>query len=450
MSGLSLDDCLLSGDCDSDQPTRGARFWRVGGFADCSGTSDWDSMRLRGARGWVLVLATAVVAAGLGVVPGVVGARSAAATTSNAVAGGGSGGTAAAITTGFNHTCALMSGGGVKCWGLNYTGQLGDGSRTNSTTPVRVVGLGSAVTAITAGQVHSCALMSVGGVRCWGYNAFGQLGDGSRADSTTPVRVVGLGSAVTAIAAGGNYTCALMTAGGVKCWGLNSAGQLGARHTYLSAKPVRVVGLDGRAIAITAGNVQTCALMSDGGVKCWGANNSGQLGDGTHTFSSTPVDVVGLGGAATAITSRNFYTCALMSHGPVRCWGDNRYGQLGDGTYDSSSTPTRVVRLRAGATAISAGLGHTCALMAGGGVKCWGLNWNGELGTGTTVPRDVPTPVDVVGLNGAVTAIESSWTHTCALLAGGGVQCWGYNHFGQLGDGTTGRRVPTPVEVVGF
>ncbi|MBE2233352.1 MAG: hypothetical protein IAE85_07655 [Anaerolinea sp.] len=352
-----------------------------------------------------------------------------------------------AITAGYSHTCALTTAGGVKCWGGNGNGQLGDGTTTNSSTPVAVVGLGSGVSAVTAGGSHTCALTTAGGVKCWGWNGDGELGDGTTADSSTPVAVVGLGSGVSTVTAGGAHTCALTTAGGVKCWGGNWYSQLGDGMTSDRSTPVDVVGLGSGVSAVTAGGYHTCAVTTAGGVKCWGRNGDGRLGDGTTANKSTPVDVLGLGSGVSTITAGNAHTCALITAGDVRCWGANYDGQLGDGTTEDSSTPVAVVGLGSGVSVVMAGGDHTCALTTVGGVKCWGRNGDGELGDGTTA--DSSTPVAVVGLGSGVSTITAGGSHTCALTTAGGVKCWGRNDDGQLGDGTT-TPSNTPVAVVGL
>ena len=349
------------------------------------------------------------------------------------------------IAAGWRHACALMDSGNVKCWGNNSHGQLGDGIPINQLVPADVVGLGGTVRAITTGERHTCALMVGGGVKCWGDNGDGQLGDSTTATQFTPVDVSGLGSGVSAIAAGGTHTCALMVGGGVKCWGNNGEGQLGDGTTTNHLTPVDVSGLAGGVSAIVAGGGYTCALMNTGGVKCWGYNSSGQLGDGTTADRLTPVDVSGLTSDVSAIVAGERHICALMINGGVKCWGSNSHNQLG--------SPTRTTRMRfspadvSGLTdvvALSAGAAHTCALMSTGGVKCWGYNGSGQLGDGTTTTRF--TPADVSGLVGGVAAIDAGGTHTCALIVGGGIKCWGDNGEGQLGDGTiTNRLIPVDV-----
>jgi alpha-tubulin suppressor-like RCC1 family protein len=359
-------------------------------------------------------------------------------------------GNVAAIAAGAAHTCAVTSAGGLKCWGTNNYGQLGNGSTDtlSHTNPADVTGLTSGVSTVAAGYSYTCAVTSGGGVKCWGQNKYGQLGSGSTIDTSTPVDVAGLTSGVRAIAVGETHACAATSGGGVKCWGDNREGGLGNGSTTNSQIPVDVAGLTSPVTAIAVGQGHTCALTGSGGVKCWGGNYIGQLGHSLNLKnpnSGRPVDVPGLTSGVTAIAAGTVHTCALTSRGGVKCWGSNSHGQLGGGSTGTSSyNLVNVAGLTSGVTAIAASDEQTCALTSGGGVKCWGWNLAGQLGNGSTT--DSGTPVGVVGLTSGVTAIAAGADHTCALMSTGGVKCWGDNTAGQLGNGST-TSSGTPVDV---
>jgi alpha-tubulin suppressor-like RCC1 family protein len=314
----------------------------------------------------------------------------------------GLGGIVAAVTAGRHHTCALTTGGGVVCWGYNSDGQLGDGTTTQRLTPTPVSGLGSGIAAIGAGAYHTCALTTAGGVVCWGDNIDGQLGDGTTTPRLTPTVVSGLGSGAAALAAGRMHTCALTSAGGVQCWGYNASGQLGDGTATNRLTPTGVSGLGSGMAAVAAGDGHTCALTTAGGVVCWGFNMYGQLGDGSTIDRWVPTGASGLqsGVAAIAAGAESLHTCALTTGGSVVCWGNNADGELGDGTTSDRLTPTPVAGLASGVAAVSAGEMHTCALISAGAVVCWGANGYGQLGDGTQLAK--LTPTRVVGLGGNV------------------------------------------------
>lgn len=353
-----------------------------------------------------------------------------------------------AIDLGEYRTCALTSGGGVKCWGSNWNGELGIGTYTYRFVPTDVRGLTSGVSAISVGGYHTCALKLTGGIKCWGYNGKGQLGDGTTSERTIPVGVSGMSSGVQAIAAGEYHTCALTLGGAVMCWGANAYGQLGDGTTEDRLTPTGVIGLSSGVIAISAGGYNTCALTSTGGIKCWGENASGQLGDDTTDQRLTPTDVFGLTSGMQSVSAGGFHTCALSQTGAAMCWGRNQYGQLGNGQNTNSPRPVAVNGLSSGASAIVAGKNHACAINSNGGVECWGRNYWGELGDGTIVNRNIP--VVASGLSTGTVSVTASKSRkgfgsTCALTSSNQVKCWGKV---TLGDGEPKTRQTIPADVL--
>jgi alpha-tubulin suppressor-like RCC1 family protein len=333
----------------------------------------------------------------------------------------------------------------ISAWGRNDKGQLGNGTTSDSSRPVHVLGSSGITTAISAGSHHSLALRSNGTVWAWGYNVNGQLGDGTTTDSSRPVQVRRL-SNVIAVAAGDYCSVALRSDGTVWAWGFNANGQLGDDTITSSSTPIRIRGLSNiTAIAAEEGGAfHILALRSDGTVWAWGSNAAGQLGDGTRTNSSTPVRVQGLT-EVTAIGVGFFFSMALRSDGTVWSWGFNQHGELGDGTTTTRLTPVPVIGL-AGVTAIAAGGSHKLALRSDGTVWAWGSNYLGQLGNGTTT--DSSTPVQVIGLSG-MTAITAGGSHSLALRSDRTVWAWGYNAHGELGDSTLTTK-STPAQVTGL
>lgn len=345
--------------------------------------------------------------------------------------------TAVAIAAGGYHTCAVATGGGVTCWGRGSKGQLGNNATSDSHVPVGVTGLQSGVVAVSANSYHTCALTTAGGVVCWGENTWGQLGNGSKTNSLVPVPVTGLSSGVVAISAGDRHTCALTSAGGVKCWGYNANGQLGNNSMIDTTVPLDVSGLISGVIAIVAAGGHSCAVTSAGAVKCWGWNSTGQLGNGSATDSPIPVAVTALPSNVVAITGGYGHTCAMTSGGTVTCWGRNDYGQvsnvgaLGGVSFSAVSTTSL----------------HTCGLTAIGGGVCWGYGQSGELGNNAATSSSIP--VNVTGLGSGLAAISAGGSHSCAITSSGGIACWGYNIYGQLGNNSIVNS-PVPVNTIGF
>ncbi|MBS1960685.1 MAG: choice-of-anchor D domain-containing protein [Bdellovibrionales bacterium] len=272
--------------------------------------------------------------------------------------------------------CALISGGTVKCWGHGNVGQRGDGTWNDyDGTVYSTLGISTA-TQISGGSDTFCARLSDGTVSCWGSGNMGQMGDGTTNNQVTPQTVPGL-TGVTSVAVGKYGTvCAIVTGGAVKCWGYNAHGELGNGTTTSSYVPVDVTGLT-NATSLALGQFHSCALISDGTIRCWGDNGYGQLGDGTFTQRTTPVNAAWFSNA-TAITAGLSDTCALLADGRVRCWGINSNGQIGDGNAATVTNPSNAaVYSLKNVLQLTSGQNHHCALVTGGGVSCWGSNGSG-------------------------------------------------------------------------
>lgn len=329
-------------------------------------------------------------------------------------------------------TCGRRIDGKVFCWGQNAFAQLGIGSTTDARSPA-LVGNGMTFASLTVGYAHACGLATDGKAYCWGENGYGQLGNGTNLSSSVPTVVEpGFTRNWASLSAGGLFTCGTTTTGEVFCWGRNNAGQLG--NGVLTDFNVPVLTSQGtrRFSAVSAGNDHACAIDSTNGtLHCWGNNQSGKLGDGTTINRSVPTAVSG-SGAYTAISAGGGHTCGILATGAATCWGANTNGSIGAGSFSSSlPTPTAV----AGGltwTSIAAGGSHTCGV-ASGNMYCWGFNSNGQVGDSTLTTRRSPV---LIGGEGDVLKAAAGGAHSCGIGANNEAACWGANQFGQIGDGT--------------
>ncbi len=358
---------------------------------------------------------------------------------------------AVGLTAGAGHSCALNEAGRAYCWGYNGQGQLGDGTTTTRTQPKQVAVLQD-TRKISAGALHTCAISS-DKAWCWGDNARGQLGDGTKLKKSIPVEVVGL-NAITDLSAGDFHSCAALTGGTAWCWGRNNHGQLGNGSLVDSSFPVQVSGLSDVVnvrtslnfdINVASPNASTCALLGNGQVACWGANSKGTLGDGTTQDRQTPVFSAGIQDAVGVAMGRE-HTCVVHASGTVSCTGANYFGALGDGTQTDRTTHVPAQGLN-GVCAVAAGEFHTCALTNAGAVYCWGGNNAGQVSPPKVGQGHVPLPTLLAGVSNAI-GIATGVGHSCARLKDGSVRCWGANGHGQLGS-TTGYS-PPPTEIPKF
>jgi cysteine-rich repeat protein len=394
------------------------------------------------------------------------------------------GGRAVGIAAGFEHTCALLETGRVRCWGRGGRGRLGYGTTTNvgdasGNLPADAgdVPVGATVLQIEVGAQHSCAVRDGGTVRCWGFGSSGRLGYGNTDNvGDSPESIPGLvgnvsvGGPVVQLAGGDSHTCALLATGNVRCWGSGVSGRLGYGNTFNVGTSTGNLPSDagdievgGTVVQIAAGSEHSCALLDTGSVRCWGRGAAGRLGYGNtedvgDALDNLPADAgnIEIGGTVVQVASGNQHTCALLDTGDVRCWGAGGFGILGYGNTDNVGDSPDNLPVDAGnvpvggrVVQIAAKGSHTCALLDTGSVRCWGRNISGQLGYGNTssvgdTPDNLPSDAGDVRVGGAVVQIAAGAQHTCALIDTGNVRCWGAGSSGRLGYGNAESIGDTP------
>lgn len=342
----------------------------------------------------------------------------------------------ASVSLGPQHSCALASNGSVWCWGADDVGQLGDYGQYAAYAPRPVGGVETAV-ALAVGGDFACVILPTTGVRCWGRNDRGQAGQEMDQAFVAPSCVNNptnnlLGA--TSLALGGAHACVVLDDGTANCWGANDAGQLGDGTTADHSHPVPVLGVtDGQAVA--AGGRHACVLTRDTTVRCWGANEEGQLGDGTTTAPAAAVTVVDADGTAplvgvTALAAGGAFTCALMQDATLLCWGANADCQLGLPTATLQRSPRPVTVPVRDVQSLAAGGQHACAVLRSGNAVCWGRNDFGQVGAPAGACRTDPALLPLAH----VLSISAGRSHSCAVDEIG-IWCWGDDAQGQLGIG---------------
>lgn len=353
------------------------------------------------------------------------------------------------LATGSRHTCTVASDGSVVCWGENDEGQLGDGLTDPTMAPVSIGGGAPAASAVGAGGDTSCLVTMSGEVYCWGDNGDGEVAGASSDVWTTPRRIEGVADALSVAvgsgAVGSGHVCARLQGGQVMCWGSNGHGESGRRPSDEPAPPTIVEDVEG-VTDVAAGVGFTCAAIDDGSVQCWGENDMGQLGDGTTTDRASPVQATGIDDAM-AVAAGDAHACALSAGGSVSCWGDDNYGQLGQGSVGDSSPMPEQVEMLTDVQDVVAGSFYACALTTDGAVSCWGQNIWGQLGNGDR--EHTGTPVSVPSLSDVIALAAGGW-HTCALSSDGEVRCWGLNRDGQSQPDSDDNPVLSPTAVDGI
>ena len=344
-------------------------------------------------------------------------------------------------------TCALRQGAGLVCWGTNPQGQLGDGTTVNRPDPAAVNAPGVTFTRVAMGTAHTCGVASTGVVYCWGSNNGGRIGDASAAaERLSPTSVAG-GMTFKTVAVGRDHSCAIRSNDTAWCWGINASGALGVSGVLSASQPTAVSGGDRTWRAIAAGGTHSCAVTTADVVYCWGSNTDGQLGNNSTTASAEPVQVVATGFTASTVTAGVDFSCALRAaDGVAFCWGDNQFGQLGDGTTTDSRTPVNVTGTLT-FRQIDAGDTYVCGVTTGNALYCWGQNDLGQLGIGSSANASAPQLVaPPAGQTWKSVSAAIGGKRVCATTSTDAAYCWGTNTGGLMsGDAT----VSTPSAVRG-
>lgn len=322
------------------------------------------------------------------------------------------------------------------CWGQNTRGQVGNGTLLPVATPTRIDNLSTYTEVSTSEGEHTCAITTAGDLKCWGYNFNGQLGNGTTTDLLTP-GIIDSGTQYKMVSTGENHTCAITTMDELKCWGDNAQGQLGDGTTNERSTPIVVDG-GISYLSISAGRFSTCGITSGFALRCWGLNSNSQLGLGDTTNRLSPT-VVDPGVSYSSISLGYNHVCGIMQTTlQLKCWGSGTNGKLGNGSLVNRSTPG-LVDMAVSFLSVELGFNHTCAVTSTNELKCWGNNNNGQLGDGSLTDRYLPA---IVNPGVQYQRINSSNLRTCAITVGNRTQCWGSNTYNLVASEPTRQLTP--------
>jgi alpha-tubulin suppressor-like RCC1 family protein len=367
------------------------------------------------------------------------------------------------VSTSPAYTCAIKTTGALFCWGYNGFGDIGNNSTTDSLLPVQESTAASDWANVSTGGTHTCAIKTNGELYCWGDNHLGELGNNTTTVRYVPVQESTVASDWANVSGGYKHTCAIKTNGTLFCWGYNQLGQLGTNSNQDSHVPVQESTASTDWARVSAGQLHTCAIKTNGTLFCWGSDEYSQLGNNStdslqyferytppssSTIAYRPIPMQEGTGATdwARVSAGDKHTCAIKTNGTLFCWGDNEDGMLGNNSNKDSHVP---VQESAGATdwaRVSASNNHTCAIKTNGMLFCWGNNEYGQLGNNSTTNSLVPVQESTAATDWA--NLSAGGSHTCAIKTNGTLFCWGYNSQGEFGDNsTTNSLVPVPASI---
>jgi alpha-tubulin suppressor-like RCC1 family protein len=368
------------------------------------------------------------------------------------------------ISLAYASSSAITETGKLYTWGFNNYGQIGDGTTTNISTPTLIDSFGGEkIVAVSLGYYHSSAITETGKLYTWGYNYYGQLGDGTTTQRNTPTLIDAFGGEkIVAVSLGQHHSSAITETGKLYTWGFNNYGQIGDGTTTNISTPTLIDSFGGeKIVSVSLGTYHTSAITETGKLYTWGYNYYGQLGDGTTTQRNTPTLIDAFGGEKiVAVSLWGNHSSAITETGKLYTWGYNTQGQLGDGTTTQRNTPTLIDAFGGEKiVAVSLGQHHSSAITETGKLYTWGFNNYGQIGDGTTTNRPTPTLIDAFGgekivavsLGGFWNSSSDNTYHSSAITETGKLYTWGRNHVGQLGDGTTTNiSTPTLIDATSF
>ncbi len=348
------------------------------------------------------------------------------------------------VSAGKDHTCAVLINGSVACWGADNVGQLGDGGTNTAKTSPILINSSWQFASISAGYNHTCGVLVNGSIACWGSDDSGKLGDGGTNTAKTSPVLINSSWRFASVSAGTSHTCAVLINGSVACWGADNVGQLGDGGTDTAKTSPVIVNSNWQFASVSAGGLHTCGALVNGSIACWGSDGAGQLGDGSEILYKPSPVMINSSWQFASISAGDSHTCGVLINGSISCWGDDFGGQLGDGGSGAGTNQYSPILIASSNQFISVASGayHACGLLINGSISCWGENYDGQLGYWQLITQHYPV---MTNSTWQFISITGSYYRSCGVLINGSVACWGNDNYGGIGDGGTNLNQSSPV-----